>query len=325
MSINNTKHKPFITIRELSPREGFQYIKTVIPTDIKVEFINYLSVSGLKHIEVTSFVSAGKVPTLADAEEVTQRITPNNEVTYHGLALNPKGFERLLQTGKLAPEPWIHTSPSETFLIKNINHDFQKLYASFPLWKSLLQSKALTLHGLMISCAFGCIYEGEISLRKLLHHVSSILDKLEILPREICFADTIGMAVPQAIEKCITAFRELYPQVKFSLHLHDTKGLGITNAYAGLMSGVTLFDASLGGLGGCPFTTGAAGNIATEELMLLIESSGFSHGINFDALMRSAHYLDSYLTENLSEIETKNSSRFFKSKFYNYWYRQLNK
>ena len=278
-----------ITIREVGPREGFQNFKTVVPTESKLELIESLSQSGLREIEITSFVRPDKVPQLADAEELVSRLKPVKGVRYSALYLNTVGFKRCVATGKLNTKGWLYTSASEQFLKANSNTTIEAALNTIPEWISLFSQSRAPLHGLMISNSFGCSYQGAISSSTVADLVSRYLNCLSESNsqlKEICLADTVGMANPSTIEACILALEPF--GIPISLHLHDTRGLGLTNAYVGLRLGVSTFESSVGGIGGCPFTPGAAGNIATEDLVYLCNSLGIETGVDLAKLKSSA-------------------------------------
>lgn len=290
----NTNIPRRVLIREVGPREGFQNLSTVVPTDRKLELITLLADAGLAQIEVTSFVRPDRVPQLADAEELVRQLPRRARTCWKALYLNQKGFERAEASGRLSNEGWLYTSPSETFLSKNSNSSFEKSISEIPAWCELFRAHGKNAHGLMVSNAFGCNYEGEISAERVANVVSGYLDALRKhgeSPHEICLADTVGRATPVSLERCVTAVQKL--GVPLSLHLHDTRGLGLLNVYLGLQLGITTFESSVGGVGGCPFTPGASGNVATEDVVYLCESLGFETGIDISRLCQAARLLES--------------------------------
>ncbi len=285
-----------VEIREVGPREGFQSFHRVIPTADKLRLIEVLAKSGLREIEVTSFVRPDRVPQLADAEAVVAGLTLEPGVRYTALCLNATGFKRSQATQKLDTRGWLYTSPSNSFLKSNSNTTVDDALKSVPEWCSLFRSYSTSVHGLMISNAFGCSFEGAMSsnmVRDLVDRYCYELSRNGETLREICLADTVGTGTPRSVEECIAALQPL--GIPLSLHLHDTRGLGLTNAFVGLSCGVEIFESSVGGIGGCPFTPGAAGNIATEDLVYLCESLGIKTGVDLRSLCRAAHVCESIM------------------------------
>jgi hydroxymethylglutaryl-CoA lyase len=296
----NTNIPRRVLIREVGPREGFQNIPTVVPTDRKLELITLLADAGLTQIEVTSFVRPDKVPQLADAEDLVRHLPERRNTSWKALYLNQKGFERAEATGKLSNEGWLYTSPSETFLRENTNSSPDKGINDIPGWCSLFRSYGKSVYGLMVSNAFGCNYEGPISPERVTTVVSRYLEVLKKYgesPGEICLADTVGLANPHSLEQCVTAVQKL--GVPVSLHLHDTRGLGLLNVYVGLQMGIATFESSVGGVGGCPFTPGASGNVATEDVLYLCESLGVETGVDIGRVCQAARLLESIVGQLL--------------------------
>ena len=280
-----------VFIRELGPREGFQTLSKIVPTKDKLALIEALSATGVKEIELASFVRPDRVPQMADAEEIVKNFTRKAGVRYTALYLNEKGFERAEASARLDNQGWIYLAASETFLKKNNNLTIAESLATIPGWIKTFRAAKKPLHGLMISTAFGCTYEGAIPSSKVLgltREAMTILKTEGAEPKELSLADTMGWATPQMLQKLVAEVRALYPSIQVSLHLHDTRGTGIANVYAGLLEGVSVIDASIGGMGGCPFAKGAAGNVATEEVVYLCESLGVQTGIELNAACRAA-------------------------------------
>jgi hydroxymethylglutaryl-CoA lyase len=282
-----------IEIQEEGPREGFQFEKATIPTARKIELIDSLASTGLKHIQIVSFVNPKAVPGMADAEEVVAGITPRPGVHYTGLWLNDKGLERALATGRLHVIGSISLTASEQFLLRNQNRTLaQNLEAQHRTIDMYKERKVEVTRG-SIMAAFGCNFEGDIPLQRILDMTQQILDlaaESGVSIKVFNLSDTMAWATPGAIRKVVGAVRDKYPDLELSLHLHDTRGMGIANAYAGMEMGVRLFDASVAGLGGCPFAAhaGAAGNVCTEDLVFMCDEMGIETGINLDALIESA-------------------------------------
>lgn len=279
-----------VYLREVGPREGFQIEPRVYPTDEKVRLIERLAQTGLPEIEVTSFVRPDRVPQMADAEELVAKLRVFPGVRYSAVYLNARGLERALATGKLQLRHSLTVSASEAFSIRNSNMTLEQRFDHLEALAEMFRQRGVSDVRLGVSTAFGCNYEGDITLDR----VMALLDRLDECARrhglavsEIWLLDTMGWANPEQVTRSVNAIREKWPGVPIGLHLHDTRGLGIANAYAGLKAGATLFDASVGGMGGCPFAgnEGAAGNIATEEFVFLCNEIGVQTGVDLDALI----------------------------------------
>ena len=282
-----------VRINEEGPREGFQFEKGAIPTARKIELIDSLSKTGLKQIQTVSFVPPKNVPGMADADEVVKGFTRAPGVRYTGLWLNDKGLERALASGKLDVSGTLSLTASEKFLLRNQKRTLKEnLEAQHAMVKMYQHYKVpITRGGLM--AAFGCNFEGDIPIVRILDMIQQMLDiaaqyqfELEV----ISLADTMAWATPLSIKRVVGAVREKYPQLQISLHLHDTRGMGIANAYAGLEMGVAIYDAAVAGLGGCPFAahSGAAGNVCTEDLVFMCEEMGIATGVDLEKLIESA-------------------------------------
>ena len=283
-----------ITIKEEGPREGFQIEKNLIPTERKIEFIDALSNTGLKTIQIVSFVNPKKVPNMADAEEVVAGITPVDGVEYIGLYLNDQGFQRAVATGRLSFHGTIGLNPSETFSMRNTNTTFQQQVERLDSRIALYKENSIPITAGSVSACFGCNFEGDISDDRIMELVKIIFDKAEehdLTLERFNFLDTMAWATPARIKQTLGRFRNSYPDMPLSLHLHDTRGMGIANAYAGLEMGVDHFDACVGGLGGCPFAghAGAAGNVCTEDLVFMCEEMGIETGLDLEALRECAN------------------------------------
>jgi len=289
-----------VEIREVGPREGFQNLSIVVSTDKKLELLALLAAAGFSEIEVTSLVRPDRVPQLADADDLVRRLPPGGATRWVALYLNQKGFERGESLGKLSNRGWLYTSPSETFLRKNSNSSIDQGLADIPVWSALFQSYGKRTYGLMVSNAFGCAYEGPVAPERVVALVSRYLEALsrhgESLS-EVCLADTVGLATPDLFERCVIGVKNL--GVAVSLHLHDTRGLGLLHAYLGLQMGVSIFESSVGGVGGCPFTPGASGNIATEDLVYLCNSLGVATGIDLTRVCQAAQLLETIVGKPL--------------------------
>jgi len=280
-----------VRLREVGAREGFQTHPTIVPTRDKIALVDALSRTGVRDIEVASFVRGDRVPNMADAEEVATGCEKRPGVRYTGLYLNVKGFHRAEGVEGLDNQGWLNIAASETFLERNNNTTIDRALETFPAWIEAFRNAGKSVHGLMLSTAFGSNYEGRIPTEKVTSIVDRVLavvsDHDETLD-EICLADTMGNATPRMLQERVRAVRERAPDSEVTLHLHDTRGAGIANVLAGLEVGVRTFDASVGGLGGCPFAKGAAGNVCTEDIAFLCEEMGIETGIDLDAYVEAA-------------------------------------
>jgi hydroxymethylglutaryl-CoA lyase len=285
----NPMYPKQVKIVEVGPRDGLQNEAKSISTADKLTFIEKLSQSGLTQIEVTSFVHPKRVPRLADAVEVIQGLTPHPEIVYSALVPNMKGLERALETGvkRIA----VFTAASETFTQKNINMSIQESLDAFrPVVETAL-AQGISVRGYVSTC-FVCPYEGEVSKEKVLQ-VSQALLRMGV--DEISLGDTIGAAAPNNVYDTVGHVLELIPREQIALHFHDTYGTALANVVAGLELGITTFDASAGGLGGCPYAPGASGNLATEDLLYLLDRMGIVTGVSLEKLAEASAFMQQVL------------------------------
>lgn len=282
-----------VRINEEGPREGFQIESGDIPTARKIELINALSETGIHHMQIVSFVNPKRVPGMADAEQVVAGIKINPTVDYTGLWLNEKGLERARASGRLKMEGRIALCASEKFLKRNNNKSFAEQDAYNHRAIAEFMQNGIPIKRASIMASFGCNFEGDIAPAT----VVSMVDRAHTIAAEyaidigvLSLADTMAWATPLSVKQVVGAIRERYPDLRISLHLHDTRGMAIANAYAGLEMGVDMFDASVAGLGGCPFAghKSAAGNVCTEDLVFMCEEMGISTGINLEKLLGCA-------------------------------------
>jgi len=268
-----------VTICEVVTRDGFQIEPDFIATEQKVEVVDLLSAAGLPRIEVTSFVHPKAVPQLRDAEEVMARITRRPGTRYAALVPNEKGAVRAIDAGVDA----IHTvlSASESHNLANVN---MTIAESLDRLGSVLQvaARAKTPVGCGISTSFGCPFEGDVPLGQLERVVGRLV---EMGARAVGLADTTGMANPRHVSRVLEHLVPRFPGVDWTLHTHDTRAMAIPNILAAMEHGVTNFDASIGGLGGCPFAPGASGNVCSEDLVHCLHAMGVQTGIDFDRLL----------------------------------------
>jgi hydroxymethylglutaryl-CoA lyase len=274
-----------VRIREVGPRDGFQNEPETIPTDAKVELIDALARTGLKRLEVTSFVRADVIRQLADAEEVLDRIDPPGGVAISVLIPNEKGLENALRQRERFHEINVFLSASETHNRKNVNRSIEESLAGLEKVLKRARGEGLRCEG-VISVSFGCPYEGHVPPER----VFEIAGRLKAAgAQEIGFGDTTGMANPAQVKEFFPAARDaLGEQVELTAHFHNTRGQGLANVLAALEAGVESFESSFGELGGCPVPAGATGNIATEDLVSMLHEMGIETGIDLDALVSAA-------------------------------------
>jgi len=285
---------PFsIEITEEGPREGFQIEKGFIATSDKIALIDALSRCGFRTIQAASFVNRKHVPGWADAEAVVGGFEANPRVAYSALWFNESGLARALTfKDKLTLEGSIALTASEAFTIKNLNRDRAGQIAAQRSLLLLQKAAGVPTPRIMVMAAFGCNFSGDVLPATVVEAVNdgmALAKELNNPIVRICLADSMGWATPKRVTSVVAAVRERWPDHELSLHLHDTRGLGIACAFEGLRLGVRHFDAAVAGLGGCPFADhpGAPGNIATEELVLLAEEMGISTGVDLEALLEA--------------------------------------
>jgi hydroxymethylglutaryl-CoA lyase len=294
-----------VELREEGPREGFQIEPGPIPAARKVALINALAATGLRHIQVCSFVSPKLVPGWADAEQVVAQITPPPGVAFTALWFNARGMERALAfRDRLKLYGSIAFAASEAFSKKNLNRDRAGQVEAMRALTKTHQDAGIPVTRIGIQAAFGCNYMGDVPPALAVQAVAdglAIADEAGAAITEVALADTMGWGTPLRIERTVGAVRERWPDLTLALHLHDTRGLGIANAMAGLRLGIARFDTTVGGLGGCPFAgqPGAPGNICTEELALLCEEMGIATGVNLDALIEAGHLAEDIVGHRL--------------------------
>jgi hydroxymethylglutaryl-CoA lyase len=282
-----------VRINEEGPREGFQFEKGPIATARKIELIDSLSKTGLKQIQAVSFVPPKNVPGMADADEVVQGFTRAPGVSYTGLWLNDKGLQRAIATGKLDIKGTLSLTASEKFLLRNQKRTFKENIAAQHEIVKMYKAHKVPVERAGLMAVFGCNFEGDIPIPRILDMIQQMLDigtEHALNIRMVSLADTMAWATPLSIKRVVGAVRERFPALQISLHLHDTRGMGIANAYAGLEMGVSIFDGAVAGLGGCPFAAhkGAAGNVCTEDLVFMCEEMGIDTGVDLDRLIESA-------------------------------------
>ncbi len=280
-----------VEIHEEGPREGFQIEPGPIGTADKIKLIEALAETGLHHVQACSFVSPRIVPGWADAEAVVEGFNAKPGIHYTGLYFNGNGMDRALAfKDKLTINGSISLTASVGFTKKNLNRTPEENIAAMRRQTELHLSRGIPVNRLGIMAAFGCNYQGDISPATVISTLEDGMKIAEETGAEIeifSLADTMGWGAPHRIEKVLGEVRNRWPDMEISLHLHDTRGLAVANAHAALKMGVRHFDSTVGGLGGCPFAgqPKAAGNICTEELVLLCEEMGIETGVDLDHLI----------------------------------------
>ena len=282
-----------VELVEVGPRDGFQMERALIPTDLKVEVIDLISRAGLPKIETTSFVSPKVIPQLADSDEVMGRITRRPGTRYTALVANMRGLERAL--GADADAVRLVVCATDTYNRKNVGMSIDDSLESCRQMVKRAESTALSVEA-VIAVAFGCPFEGEVPEEQVIDLALRFADSGI---RELSVADSVGVANPIQLRNLMARLKETLPEVTFSLHLHDTRGLGLANVFAALEIGIDTFDSSIGGLGGCPITTVASGNISTEDLIHLCHEMAIETGIDLDKLRQASRKIGSFLQRQL--------------------------
>ncbi len=287
-----------VEIIEVSPRDGIQNDSVILDTDVKLELIQRAVDAGVARIEVTSFVNPKRVPQMADADEVARALPRNVDTRFIGLALNRRGFDRAVDAG--LDEVNFVVVATDTF---NRRNQGVETFESAAAWKEIAgEAKGRIDAGVTIGAAFGCPFEGEVPISRLLQVVEAVM---EAGPHELALADTIGVATPVDVEQRVSKIREAYPDIPIRLHLHNTRNTGFANAWAGIQAGVRALDSSFGGVGGCPFAPRATGNIATEDLVYMLERSGVSTGVSLDKAVEAAEWLEAQLGKTVPGLVMK--------------------
>ncbi len=279
-----------VTVYEVGPRDGLQNESVTIPTDVKAAFVRRLLDAGLTVIEVTSFVRPERVPQLADAAELLDRLGPHPEVRLPVLVPNQRGLERALAAG--VREVAIFASATESFARRNLNRSVEESLAAYAPVVQRAREQGLRVRGYLSMC-FGDPWEGEVSIERVVDAGSRLL---AMGCDELSLGDTIGVGTPGHVTALLGAFAEtgVGPE-RLAVHFHDTYGQALANTLAALRAGVTTVDASAGGLGGCPFAQSATGNLATEDLVWMLEGLGISTGVDLDALVATSIWLADHL------------------------------
>ena len=287
-----------IEIVEVSPRDGIQNEKKILSTETKIDLIKRAIEAGAPRIEVTSFVNPKLVPQMADADEVAASLPKDNQTSYIGLVLNKRGYDRVLKTG--LHEANVVVTASDTFGHRNQGTDTEGTIRNFSEIMSHASADIKT--GVTITTAFGCPFDGEVPLSRLLDVVSRCA---ETEPFEIAIADTIGVATPADVTERVDAIKQLCPDIPLRMHFHDTRNTGIANAWAAVQAGVTTLDSSLGGVGGCPFAPRATGNICTEDLLYMLHRAAIDTGMSLTQSIAAALWLEQQLGKTVPGMVMK--------------------
>jgi len=287
-----------VTIHEVVLRDGIQNEKKIVPTEEKLRLIGKLVEAGIRRIEVSSFVNPKLVPQMADAESLWERLGRKKGILYSALVLSSGGLERAIRCK--VPHVGIYVSASETHSLKNSNKSIPDALKEALRLIGMAQDAGMMVRAGVMN-AFGCAYEGRVPVGQVLSLVRAFIKRG---PDEICLADSSGLANPAQMEAILARVMGVTAGAGFSLHLHNTRGLGLANVYAALRQGVSIFDTSMGGLGGCPFITGARGNIATEDTVGMLHSIGLKTGIDLGRLVEASRGFERTMGQSFPALLT---------------------
>ncbi len=276
-----------VRVVEVGPRDGLQNEKALIPTEKKIQFIHMLDEAGLPVVEATSFVSPRAIPQLSDASEVMAGLERHPSTSYPVLVPNLKGMERALAAGVRAIA--VFTAASESFTRHNINATIAESLANFSPVLALARQEGVTVRG-YVSTVFGCPYEGRVEARQVLNVAQALL---EMGVDELSLGDTIGVATPNQVVDVISLLVNdgAIPVGQIAVHFHDTRGTALANVLMSLQLGISIIDSSAGGLGGCPYAPGAAGNLATEDLLYMLHGMGIQTGVDLEKVVAATSYI----------------------------------
>jgi len=288
-----------ITLVEVGPRDGLQSEPEILSTDIKALFIEKAIDAGARRLEVASFVHPKRVPQMADAEALLERLPDLDDVSYIGLIMNERGLDRALETK--VNEIGMVVLSTDSYNRKNQGVDIDQ---SVRAWNEI--SKRAKQNGLranvMISSAFGCPYEGEVKVESIVELAKRLF---EADPAELGIADSIGVAVPNQVTELLGRVRDVIGDLPLRCHFHNTRNTGLANAQAAVESGVTYLDASIGGIGGCPFAPAATGNIPTDDLLYMLDRSGIETGVSLDKIIEISRWLEQELGRGVPSLLPK--------------------
>lgn len=291
--------KTAVEIVEVSPRDGLQNERQAVSTADKLRLIRFAVDAGIKRLEIASFVNPAKVPQMADAEDVVAGAPRLDDVTYIGLALNRQGAERALKTN--IDQIGAVVVCSDTFARRNQGQTARESLDVAIDIARLARDNGRTA-SVMVAVAFGCPFEGEVAQDDV---VEFVLELAEAEPYEIALADTIGVADPWRVMSLMTKLREALPDIRLRGHFHNTRNNGVANAYAAILAGATAIDASVGGLGGCPFAPAATGNIATEDLAYMLQRGGIKTGVDLQKLIEACAWMNNVVGRPLPSMVSR--------------------
>jgi hydroxymethylglutaryl-CoA lyase len=280
-------------IYEVGPRDGLQNEARLVPTAHKIAFIDALARTGLEHIEITSFVNPKWIPQLADASEVASTVKPPAGVAFSALVPNKKGLEAALAAGM--KEIAVFLSASETHNKKNVNKTIADTLKAFEEVVEPAQAAGARVRA-YVSTVYGCPYEGDVDPQKVVE-LTRILRQMGVY--QVSLGDTIGVANPVQVERVLEMVLAEVPQEQIAMHFHDTRGTALANCTVGLQLGVQTIDAAVGGLGGCPYAPGASGNLATEDVVAMLQAMGVETGIDLDKLVGAAQMIAAFVGHEL--------------------------
>jgi len=271
-----------ISLMEVGPRDGLQNEKAFVPTFEKIEFIEALASSGIRRIEATAFVSPRYIPPLSDQMEVMRGIKKRSGAIYAALVPNFLGYERAIKSG--ADEISIVIAVTNSHNQKNLNADTETVFSRYKEVSTMAKRDKIPFRA-YLSCTFGCPYEGDISLGRVVDLIGRLLS---LGAYEVSLSDTIGIASPLKTKEVLDAVLKKFPSDLLALHMHDTRGMALANIFLALSMGIHSFDSAAGGLGGCPYAPGASGNVATEDFLNMLHSMGIDTGIDIDQVIKAS-------------------------------------
>ncbi|MBO6636629.1 MAG: hydroxymethylglutaryl-CoA lyase [Roseitalea sp.] len=281
-----------VEIVEVAPRDGIQNEPVILATDDKVALVEKAIAAGIRRIEVTSFVNPKRVPQMGDAAELVAALPERDDVTYIALVLNERGFERAVETD--IDEINFVVVTTDTFNQKNQGATTMETVGT---WTEIAgRASGVVSAGVTVAAAFGCPFEGEVPIDRLLRVVDAVAAGN---PREIAIADTIGVATPRDVAERVGAVIKRFPDIPIRCHFHNTRNTGFANAWAAIEAGATTLDSSFAGVGGCPFAPRATGNIATEDLVYMLDRAGITTGVDLDLSIAAAQWLEEKLGKTL--------------------------
>lgn len=291
-----------VKVIEVGPRDGLQNEKLILSTEDKLQYIKLLGQTGLSTIEITSFVSPKAIPQMGDASELFKGADKllSESINKPCLVPNLKGYETALEVG--VKEIALFSATSDSFTQKNINCSVEESFSRMTELANMAKRDGVQIRG-YVSTAFGCPYEGKISVDKLLKVVERFF-KLGVY--EVSIGDTIGVATPGQVNEILKRLDHEFDKDKLAMHFHDTRGMATTNVLVSLENGFYIFDSSSGGLGGCPYAKGASGNVATEDLIYLFNSLGIEHGVDLNSLIEASKFI-------LEKLQKETTSKFLKA------------